>query len=167
MSSKFLKTSSVREDSTESEKQIFGLWSLIRKIKSFLTKTDRRMSQGDDNVSLTMSVNDESVPSADDSLKHISRSISLRSYSKWSPTEHGINLAWRDVSIYAAKSSKKIKRIINNSTGAITSGSLVALMGSSASGKTTLMSSLAYRQSREFRESAAAFGSEKVFLSLL
>lgn len=95
----------------------------------------------DDTLSITMSVNDESAQS-DESLKHLSRSISLRSYNKWSPTEHGVTLAWRDVSIYAAKSMKKIKRIINNSTGALTSGSLVALMGSSGSGKTTLMSAL-------------------------
>lgn len=100
----------------------------------------------DDTASLTMSVNDESARS-DDSMKHFSRSISLRSYNKWSPTEHGITLAWRDVSIYAAKSTKRIKRIINNASGAITSGSLVALMGSSGSGKTTLMSALAYRNS--------------------
>lgn len=106
------------------------------------------MGHFDDNISVTMSVNDESARS-DESLKHLSRSISLRSYNKWSPTEHGVTLAWRDVSIYAAKSTRKIKRIINNSTGAITSGSLVALMGSSGSGKTTLMSTLAYRNSRE------------------
>ena len=67
-----------------------------------------------------------------------------------SPTEQGVTIAWRDVSIYAAKNAKKIKRIINNATGAITSGSLVALMGSSGSGKTTLMSALAYRNAREF-----------------
>lgn len=60
-------------------------------------------------------------------------------------------LAWRDVSIYVVKNRKKIKRIINNSTGAITSGSMVALMGSSGSGKTTLMSALAYRNSRELK----------------
>lgn len=106
------------------------------------------MGHVEDNVSVTLSVNDESAHS-DESLKHLSRSISLRSYNKWSPTEHGVTLAWRDLSIYAAKSKTKIKRIINNSTGAITSGSLVALMGSSGSGKTTLMSSLAYRSSRE------------------
>lgn len=103
----------------------------------------------EDSISLTMSVNDESAQS-DESLKHLSRSISLRSYNKWSPTEHGVTLAWRDVSIYAAKSTKKIKRIINNATGALTSGTLVALMGSSGSGKTTLMSTLAFRNSREF-----------------
>lgn len=87
-------------------------------------------------VSITMSVNDNSDSArSDGSQSHITRSISLRSYNKWSPTEHGVTLAWRDVSIYAAKSARRIKRIINNSTGAITSGSLVALMGSSGSGK--------------------------------
>lgn len=106
------------------------------------------MSHVEDTVSFTMSVNDESSRS-NESLKHLSRSISLRSYNKWSPTEHGVTLAWRDVSIYATKSSKTVQRIINNSTGAITSGSLVALMGSSGCGKTTLMSTLAYRSSRK------------------
>ena len=84
----------------------------------------------DDTLSITMSVNDESAQS-DESLKHLSRSISLRSYNKWSPTEHGVTLAWRDVSIYAAKNRNKIKRIINNSTGALTSGTLVALVRNS------------------------------------
>jgi ABC-type multidrug transport system ATPase subunit len=42
-----------------------------------------------------------------------------------------IRTAWRDVSIYVVKNKRKIKRIINNSTGAITSGTMVALMGSS------------------------------------
>lgn len=88
-------------------------------------------------VSITMSVNDESTRS-DESQSHLTRSISLRSYNKWSPTEHGVTLAWRDVSIYASKGPKKIKRIINNATGAITSGSLVALMGSSGSGESKL-----------------------------
>lgn len=90
-------------------------------------------------VSITMSVNDNSDSArSDGSQAHITRSISLRSYNKWSPTEHGVTLAWRDVSIYAAKSTRRIKRIINNATGAITSGSLVALMGSSGSGELTV-----------------------------
>lgn len=101
-----------------------------------------------EHVSLNVSVNDDSVHS-EENLKNLSRSISLRSYNKWSPTEHGVTLAWRDLSIYAAKSTQKIKRIINNTTGAFTSGSLVALMGSSGSGKTTLMSTLAFRNSRK------------------
>lgn len=102
-------------------------------------------------MSVSVSVNGESARS-EESYKNTSQSISLRSYNKWSPTDHGLTLAWRDVSIYAATTTKRIKRIINNSTGAITSGSLVALMGSSGSGKTTLMSTLAYRNTREFKK---------------
>jgi ABC-type multidrug transport system ATPase subunit len=63
--------------------------------------------------------------------------------------EHGVTLAWRDVSIYATRGPKKIKRIINNCSGAITSGSLVALIGASGAGKSTLMSALAYRNPRD------------------
>lgn len=143
----------------------------------------------DDTVSYLMSVNNDTAVDSDESLVRISQSISLRSYNKWSPTEHGVTLgmslsrinfpaqrvsspshwlsppsaslcstfncvpfslaAWRDVSIYAVKNRCKIKRIINNSTGAITSGSLVALMGASGSGKTTLMSALANRTARK------------------
>lgn len=60
-----------------------------------------------------------------------------RSYSKWSPTEQGATLVWRDVCVYAQQTEKrqKIKRIINNVSGAVTPGTLVALMGSSGAGK--------------------------------
>lgn len=70
-----------------------------------------------------------------------------RSYSKWSPTEQGATLVWRDVCVYAQQTGhqQNIKRIINNVSGAVTPGTLVALMGSSGAGKSTLMSSLAYR----------------------
>ncbi|XP_053664764.1 protein scarlet [Anopheles marshallii] len=83
---------------------------------------------------------------------------SLRSYSKWSPTEQGATLVWRDLCVYATASSPNgehngvsgshrptIKRIINNVSGAVTPGTLIALMGSSGAGKSTLMSALAYR----------------------
>ncbi|KAK9736645.1 ABC transporter [Popillia japonica] len=72
----------------------------------------------------------------------------LRTYSRWSPMEEGVTLAWNDLSVYAnmkEKSSKSYKRIITEVTGAIRSGSLVALMGASGSGKSTLMAALAYR----------------------
>uniref|UniRef100_A0A336L180 CSON003410 protein n=1 Tax=Culicoides sonorensis TaxID=179676 RepID=A0A336L180_CULSO len=71
----------------------------------------------------------------------------MRSYSKWSPTEQGATLVWRDVCVYAKQqgTEQRIKRIINNVSGAVTPGTLVALMGSSGAGKSTLMSSLAYR----------------------
>ncbi|SPP87105.1 blast:Protein scarlet [Drosophila guanche] len=76
------------------------------------------------------------------------RSLPLRSYSKWSPTEQGATLVWRDLCVYTnvGGSGRGMKRIINNSTGAIQPGTLMALMGSSGSGKTTLMSTLAFRQ---------------------
>ncbi|XP_030380289.1 protein scarlet [Scaptodrosophila lebanonensis] len=76
------------------------------------------------------------------------RSLPLRSYSKWAPTEQGATLVWRDLCVYTnvGGSGKNMKRIINNSTGAIQPGTLMALMGASGSGKTTLMSTLAYRQ---------------------
>ncbi|XP_040173655.1 protein scarlet [Anopheles arabiensis] len=87
---------------------------------------------------------------------------SLRSYSKWSPTEQGATLVWRDLCVYATAGPAKgggcgggggppgchrptIKRIINNVSGAVTPGTLIALMGSSGAGKSTLMSALAYR----------------------
>lgn len=109
------------------------------------------MIQFEDNMtaSLTLSVNEDSPNGSEDSNKGFSGSISLRSYNKWSPMEHGVTLAWRDVSIYATRGPKKIKRIINNSSGAITSGNLVALIGASGAGKSTLMSALAYRNPRE------------------
>lgn len=99
--------------------------------------------------SLTMSINEDSPrDSNSEDSKLISRSISLRSYNKWSPVEHGVTMAWRDVNVYASKGPKKIKRLLNNCSGAITSGSLVAIIGASGSGKSTLMSALAYRNPR-------------------
>ncbi|KXJ69920.1 hypothetical protein RP20_CCG025406 [Aedes albopictus] len=76
----------------------------------------------------------------------------LRSYNKWSPTEQGATLVWRDLCVYATGKQAggsgdggPIKRIINNVSGAVTPGTLIALMGSSGAGKSTLMSALAYR----------------------
>lgn len=67
------------------------------------------------------------------------RSLPLRSYSKWSPIEQGATLVWRDLCVYTTcepngssggGSLQKMKRIINNSTGAVQPGNLMALMGS-------------------------------------
>lgn len=64
------------------------------------------------------------------------RSLPLRSYSKWSPTEQGATLVWRDLCVYTAgqngssASLYNMKRIINNSTGAVQPGNLMAIMGS-------------------------------------
>lgn len=57
----------------------------------------------------------------------------LRGYSKWAPSE-GCTLVWRDVSVYAnldrSNNNSRMKRIINNASGAIQPGTLMALMGS-------------------------------------
>lgn len=57
----------------------------------------------------------------------------LRGYSKWAPSD-GCTLVWRDVSVYAnldrSSNNCRLKRIINNSSGAIQPGTLMALMGS-------------------------------------
>lgn len=105
-----------------------------------------KMGCNETNIFMSMSLNDVSEESGD-AVKNSSTSISLRSYSKWSPREHGVTLAWRDVNIYAVKNARQVKRIINNSAGAVVSGTLCALLGSSGSGKTTLMSALAFRNS--------------------
>lgn len=77
------------------------------------------------------------VPSLDSTPKlskrnSSERSLPLRSYSKWSPTEQGATLVWRDLCVYTnvGGSGRGMKRIINNSTGAIQPGTLMALMGS-------------------------------------
>lgn len=87
-------------------------------------------------------------------------SFPLRSYGKWCPSQQGATLVWRDVCVYATNATstmmtanndeKKttstsgnqfksnnvrgknvlLKRIINNATGAIRPGTLMALMGS-------------------------------------
>lgn len=44
-----------------------------------------------DTVSYSLSIN-EDLSRSDESSKVFSRSISLRSYSKWSPAEHGVTL---------------------------------------------------------------------------
>lgn len=59
----------------------------------------------------------------------------MRSYCKWSPSKQGATLVWRDVCVYATDTNQpqprcKLRRIINNSTGAIQPGTLMALMGS-------------------------------------
>uniref|UniRef100_A0AAG5DN16 ABC transporter domain-containing protein n=1 Tax=Anopheles atroparvus TaxID=41427 RepID=A0AAG5DN16_ANOAO len=83
--------------------------------------------------------------------------FSLRSYSQWSPTEQGATLVWRNLCVYGTSAScagvkrrgnTSIKCIINNVSGAVTPGTLIALMGASGAGKSTLMAALAYRTQR-------------------
>ncbi|CAH2074506.1 unnamed protein product, partial [Iphiclides podalirius] len=54
-------------------------------------------------------------------------------------------LVWRDVSVHVKLKDGKLKRLVNNVSGIAKPGTLVALMGPSGAGKTTLMSALAYR----------------------
>ncbi|ENN81632.1 hypothetical protein YQE_01995, partial [Dendroctonus ponderosae] len=77
-----------------------------------------------------------------------------RSYSKWSPMEEGVTLAWSDLTVHARTKIKGkliYKRIINSVTGALKSGSLAAIMGASGAGKSTLMAALGYRQTGEMQ----------------
>ncbi|XP_050304977.1 protein scarlet isoform X2 [Anthonomus grandis grandis] len=77
-----------------------------------------------------------------------------RCYSKWSPMEEGVTLAWNDLTVQAKhkyNGRRGYKRIINSVTGALKAGSLAALMGASGAGKSTLMSALAYRQTGDMQ----------------
>lgn len=94
----------------------------------------------------------------------------LRSYSKWAPTEQGATLVWRDLCVYASGKGcgpggrKSIKRIIGNVSGAVTPGTLIALMGSSGAGKSTLMSALAFRTQRRKPYKCVCSVSDLLFL---
>lgn len=80
-------------------------------------------------------------------------------------SSHGISLAWQEVNVYASvvqPSMKKktcldklkifasekgtFKRILDNVSGCIESGTLMGIMGSSGAGKSTLMTTLAFRR---------------------
>ncbi|XP_052737501.1 protein scarlet-like [Bicyclus anynana] len=54
-------------------------------------------------------------------------------------------LVWRDLTVHVKLKDGKLKRLVNNVSGIAKPGSLVALMGPSGAGKTTLMSALAHR----------------------
>lgn len=67
---------------------------------------------------------------------HRNSHYGLRSYNRWAPSKQGATLVWRDVCVYTTASNgsnanrmNKLKRIINNSTGAIQPGTLMAVMG--------------------------------------
>lgn len=87
------------------------------------SSTDRRSTLADRNASAKQSVVTDS-----DVIE-----MPLRGYTKWAPS-NGCTLVWRDVSVYAnldrLSNNSRLKRIINNSSGAIQPGTLMALMGS-------------------------------------
>lgn len=77
----------------------------------------------------------------------------------------GINIAWHEVNVYASvveqplqkkgllnklkllgSEKRTFKRILDNVSGYINSGTLMGIMGSSGAGKSTLMTTLAYRR---------------------
>lgn len=60
--------------------------------------------------------------------------IPLRGRDSWLSSKQGATLVWRDVCVYATSTptanSRNLRRIINNSMGAIQPGTLMAVMGS-------------------------------------
>ncbi|CAH2086782.1 unnamed protein product [Euphydryas editha] len=66
-----------------------------------------------------------------------------------SPAPRSCTLVWRDLSVHIKLKDGKLKRLVNNVSGIAKPGTLVALMGPSGAGKTTLMSALAHRSSEE------------------
>ncbi|XP_026501599.1 protein scarlet [Vanessa tameamea] len=62
-----------------------------------------------------------------------------------SPVLRPCTLVWRDVSVHIKLKDGKLKRLVNNVSGIAKPGTLVALMGPSGAGKTTLMTALAHR----------------------
>ncbi|XP_026329157.1 protein scarlet [Hyposmocoma kahamanoa] len=61
------------------------------------------------------------------------------------PAPRPCTLVWRDLSVHIKLKGGKLKRLVNNVSGIAKPGTLVALMGPSGAGKTTLMSALAHR----------------------
>ncbi|CAH2217352.1 jg5661 [Pararge aegeria aegeria] len=62
-----------------------------------------------------------------------------------SPAPRPCTLVWRDLSVHVKLKDGKLKRLVNNVSGIAKPGTLVALMGPSGAGKTTLMTALAHR----------------------
>ncbi|CAH2990877.1 unnamed protein product [Chilo suppressalis] len=60
-------------------------------------------------------------------------------------TQQPCTLVWRDLSVHVKLKGGSLKRLVNNVNGIAKPGTLVALMGPSGAGKTTLMSALAHR----------------------
>ncbi|KAK2584259.1 hypothetical protein KPH14_006668 [Odynerus spinipes] len=60
---------------------------------------------------------------------------------------NGATLLWRDLSVYAMDRNRKTisKQLINNVRGVVKPGNLTAILGGSGSGKTSLMTALAFR----------------------
>ncbi|XP_050345027.1 protein scarlet-like [Nymphalis io] len=66
-----------------------------------------------------------------------------------SPATRPCTLVWRDLSVHIKLKDGKLKRLVNNVSGIAKPGTLIALMGPSGAGKTTLMTALAHRSPDE------------------
>lgn len=89
-----------------------------------------------------------------------------KSLKSQSVKNYGVCLAWQEVNVYASivqepisrkkswsdrfrifsREKRTFKRILDNASGCIKSGTLMGIMGSSGAGKSTLMTTLAYRR---------------------
>lgn len=84
----------------------------------------------------TTTTSSGSAAMSTDTFYTSSFSCGLRSYNRWAPSKQGATLVWRDVCVYTTEENgpnahrlNNLKRIINNSTGAIQPGTLMAVMG--------------------------------------
>ncbi|XP_066997954.2 protein scarlet [Anabrus simplex] len=73
-------------------------------------------------------------------------------YGYWAPEEDGVSLTWKDVNLYTKSMQGNFfrrkavyKRIVTDASGAVKPGTLVAIMGGSGAGKSSLMMALAHR----------------------
>ncbi|KAL4714066.1 hypothetical protein ACJJTC_008420 [Scirpophaga incertulas] len=115
-------------------------------------------------VSRNPSTNNTSNPSSVEESyelkpdQHFTRSTNKTRVSKYDPlfpeveevlgptlTQQPCTLVWRDLSVHVKPKGGHLKRLVNNVSGIAKPGTLVALMGPSGAGKTTLMSALAHR----------------------
>eukprot|EP01103_Thecamoeba_quadrilineata_P018866 TRINITY_DN7420_c0_g1_i1.p1 TRINITY_DN7420_c0_g1~~TRINITY_DN7420_c0_g1_i1.p1 ORF type:complete len:656 (-),score=111.76 TRINITY_DN7420_c0_g1_i1:206-2122(-) len=60
------------------------------------------------------------------------------------PTENPVSLSWDNLT-YTVKIKGKDKQLVKNVSGSVSSGQLLAIMGPSGAGKTTMLNMLAYR----------------------
>nr|QHN70710.1 scarlet [Limenitis arthemis astyanax] len=128
-----------------------------------LTKADDGASSSRESSSLEDTSNADCVDNAHEPISNISsENMYIDSgikYSKYdepmfdeveellgaSSAPRPCTLVWQDVTVHIKLKHGKLKRLVNNVSGIAKPGTLVALMGPSGAGKTTLMTALAHR----------------------